>query len=201
MRKYIFISLLYLVSCSGETNNESNNTAEENALQDTQTTESTDYKDQNKFTADEQDSLLVNLTSFIFAKPDAAQWDTKFELRFRQYFIDNSNQLELIYLKQMADSSYYYYLIRDARDRSGYRNRGVAGRFRMNADMSLYDFEEIINTPAAGHDKLVEMGGLFMDELVQSGNLDKFLDDKTMVEWPDGRLFYSKEKFEWRYVE
>lgn len=159
------------------------------------------YDYHTRFSAAEADTLLTNLTTYIYRKPAEAQWDTKFEPRFRAFYVENRVNLELIYMHQNADSSFYYYLLRDAQYKNGNTKRGVVGKFDMDTNMVLSNFEEIANTLVASDDQLKEIGLLFMDELVQTGNLEKYLDDKSKVEWPDGRLFYSKEKYEWRYVE
>jgi hypothetical protein len=193
----IFIPLI-VMACSPN-----QQTAETSVSEKTDSTPvQTDLYDYHKqFSPAETDTLLTNLTTYIFRKPADATWETKFDSKFRAFFIENRNNFEIVYMHENADSSFYYYLLRDAQYKNGYTKRGVVGKFEMDTNLVLSNFEEIANTPPASDDKLKEIGLLFMNELVAAGNLEKYLSDKTKVEWPDGRLFYSKEKFEWRYVE
>jgi len=159
------------------------------------------YNEFSKFSPSEQDTLMTNLTTYIYRKPSAAAWDTKFNPEFRKYYFDNKHNLEMTYLHHSSDSLYYYYLLRDARDQKGMRKRGVGGKFYLNSEMQLSGFEETFNTPTFEDDTLIEIGFTLMEEMVNTGNVTKFLNDKKMILWPDNLLFYSKEKHEWRSVE
>ena len=159
------------------------------------------YNEFANYSKAEQDTLMTNLTTFIFRKPSSSTWETKFNPEFRSYFIENAYNLEITYLHHQSDSLYYYYLLRDARDNKGMAKRGVAGKFYLNEKMAVTGFEEFCNTPIYEENKLVEIGFTLMEEMVAVGNVNKFLKDKTVIEWPDGNLFYSTKKHEWRAVE
>jgi len=159
------------------------------------------YGEYVDFSKSQQDTLMTNLTTYIYRKPSSATWETKFNPEFRTYYIDNKYNLEMTYLHNVSDSLFYYYLLRDARDQQGMRKRGVGGKFYMSAEMELSGFEEIFNTPTFEDDTLVEIGFKLMEEMVTTGNVNKFLDDKTLIQWPDNLLFYSTKKYEWRSVE
>lgn len=150
---------------------------------------------------EEKDTLLTELASFIIRKPSAATWETKFHPEFREYYKKNRSELELVYLATVADT-FYYYLLREARTNEGIKKRGVGGKYVINStDNSIKDFEEIFVSRVLPESDLKEFGNEYMELVTTYSDLTGFLSQKEKIEWPDGRLFYSKQKKEWRYVE
>jgi len=194
---YLVVALITVASCS----NPANNSTESTEVEIPDSTRALKFDAYKKFTPSETDTLLTNLATYIFRKPADAQWNTKFESRFRPFYIENRLNFEIIYMYQNTDSSYYFYLFRDAQSRNLYSKRGVLGRMNLDSNLVISNFEEIVNTPAASEEKLKEIGLVLMEEIVASGNVNKYLTDKTIVEYPNDQVFYSKEKFEWRSVE
>lgn len=194
---YLFFALLTIVSC----NNPTHDNTESGDVEIPDSVRALKFDAHKKYTASETDTLLTNLATYIYRKPADAQWNTKFESRFRPFYIENRVNFEIIYMIQNTDSSYYYYLLRDAQGKNMQTKRGVIGRMTLDANLAISNFEEIVNTPAASDDNLKKIGLLLMEEIIATGNLKKYLNDKTKVEYPDGQVFYSKEKFEWRSVE
>lgn len=149
----------------------------------------------------EQDTLLTDLASFIIRKPAAALWDTKFNPEFRKYYVNNRSELELVYLTEAADT-FYYYLLREARTNEGIKKRGTGGKYIVNnTTKSIEEFEEVFVSKVLPESELKKIGLEYMDLATGNSDLTEFLSDNERIEWPDGRLFYSKQKKEWRYVE
>lgn len=155
------------------------------------------YKPRNYFTLQQGDSLMVELATYIGVKPGGATSQTRFEPQFRSYYAEHSKQFRMVFLHKTEEGWYYYYLLRPARDPKGNR-RGVGGRFRME-EGRIEDFEEIFNTPAGDEKTLEENGSILFLEWVREGNVDKYLENRQYIEWPDERLKYHKELHEWRY--
>jgi hypothetical protein len=204
MRKIIFYALPFaFMACNGSTGTK-NGLAAENEVLPVVNTDSArlKYNVHKDFTDAQRDTLLTNLATYIYRRPSAAQWDTRFRPEFRNYYFENRNIMELIYLHN-DDSVYYYYLLRDAVDResASIQKRGVGGKFTMNDSLQFITFEELFNTRIFPEDSLIQVGYTFMEEVTTTGSAETFINDKTVIEWPDGTLFYSEEKHEWRFIE
>jgi hypothetical protein len=150
------------------------------------------------FSEDAADTILVNAVTFIGRKPPLATSETRFNPEFREYYIEYSGSFSFFLYHIGNDSTHYFYMIRPARSIEGNR-RGVIGKFRMDDDMSLFEFEEFANTRIKSEQELKKTGITLFRELLENGNIRKHLPDTAIIEWPDSRLKYDKIKNEWRY--
>jgi hypothetical protein len=155
------------------------------------------YHPEKHFSPTELDSLMVDMATYIGVKPKTATTFTRFEPAFRNYYTQYSKQFQLLYYHIDPAGYHFYYLLRPARGLSG-NQRGVGGRLQMQ-EGAITQFEEILNTPVLPTSNLKSIGAKLFLELVATGNVDQSLQNKEYIEWPDHRLKYHKEKFEWRY--
>jgi hypothetical protein len=149
------------------------------------------------FTQNEQDSLLANIITYIYVKAPEAHNDTRFQARFRSFYVKNLAKFQLENYYQSTDSTAYYFVIRPVGNSPKYK-RGVVGKFKFK-DKTLMptEFEEVINTPPLEEQALKERGGFLFKELIKNNNLDKYLTLKHYIEWPDSTLVYDKKMNEW----
>jgi len=155
------------------------------------------YRIEKYFSADQTDTLLTDMVTFIGVKPRTATNQTRFEPEFRPYYIQYSSQFKMVFLFVNEEGDHYYYLIRPARSTMG-NTRGVGGRFRFENE-KITDFEEIFNTPVFAEERLIEIGETLFLEMIETGIVDKYLGNMLFIEWPDERLKYHKGLNEWRY--
>ena len=168
-----------------------------------QTTLNTDNYERFIQSADQElvDKWIVDMATHVLRKPDHASWETKFNAEFRPFYENKSSELEWIYALPKGDTVFFY-LIRDGRDQRGKSNRGVGGKMVINAGNDIVYFEELFVTKIIDRINLESIGTRFMKAVEQGQNTSEFIQNKNnSVEWPDGRLFYSVQKSEWRYVD
>jgi len=147
------------------------------------------------------DKWIVDMATYVLRKPEHANWETKFNTEFRPFFENKAKELEWIYALPVADTLYFY-LIRDGRDQRGKSNRGVGGKLVLDESNNFQYFEEIFVTKIIDRVNLEAIGVRFMSWVEENRNTHEFIDTPSnSIEWPDGRLFYSVQKSEWRYVE
>lgn len=147
------------------------------------------------------DRLLVDFATYVLRKPEHANPQTKFNPEFREYFEKKSAELEWIYALDKNDTVYFY-LIRDGRDHKGKSNRGVGGKMVLNPSCQIEYFEELFVSKIIDRNNLEALGQRFMKAIENSESIASFIENpNSSVEWPDGRLFYSVQKSEWRYVD
>jgi hypothetical protein len=160
--------------------------------------------DKNEFSVEKyfdrvsRDTLLVNMVTYIGVKPRFADFQSRHNPQHRKFYTSQARNFRFQYYHVTPDSIHYYYLIRPARSTKG-NLRGVGGRFRINQKLELVEFEEIFNTPVLPEVTLESRGRTLFVEMVDKGNVDRFLGNIEYVEWPDDRLKYDREKKEWRF--
>ena len=173
----------------------------ENLKEDNLDAEMVTYREWfDSFEQNEQDTLLTNLATYITRKPATAQTISKFDPMYRSYYVKKRAELEFLFAEKI-DGNLYFYLLRKARDANGIQQRGVGGVFEYGEKGEIINFEELFNTRILDKGELERAGLEFMRALNDDKALADFIADQRIIEWPDGRLFYSKEKHEWRYVE
>ncbi len=152
------------------------------------------------YSQNEVDTLMTNILTYVAKKPKTADWKTRHEPRFRKYYIQQVPQFQMKYFHITEDSIQYYYMIRPARSNNKGTKRGAGGKFVTGSNLEISDFEEIFNTPVMATDSLEIIGEKLFSEMVEKGNIDQFINNKKLVEWPDERLKYDKTINEWVYL-
>jgi len=190
--------IILLSGCSGISHQYTNGAAHDLTADDSIL--AAQYHIANYFGNQTADTILVNAVAFVGRKPAAATSVTRFNNEFRNYYRDYAKDFYFFLYAITNDSINYFYMIRPARCLEGNR-RGVIGSFRIKEDLSLYDFMEIANTKVKPEQELQKAGITLFSELLRTGNIDKYLSDSTLIEWPDERLKYNKSLNEWRYTD
>lgn len=144
------------------------------------------------------DTLLVNLVTLVGVKPKATNWETRLLPEHRTYYINHAKQFSFDRYSVSPEGIHYFFMVRPARHPKG-NQRGVGGKFRLTEDMQITELEELFNTPVMPNEEIISKGREIFEEMVSTGNIEKFLKNKDYIEWPDERLKYDKNKNEWRY--
>jgi hypothetical protein len=143
------------------------------------------------------DSLMIDIVTYMGRKPKAADYVTRNDEIYRPYYIEHSREFYIDKLFIDNDGTNYYYIIRPARHPLGNR-RAVGGKFRLDENMKLKDFQEIFVTQINNEENLKVLGNELF-EIFISGEEKQFLTNREIIEWPDDRCQYDFEKKEWRY--
>ena len=147
-------------------------------------------------TEEEADSLLVDIITYVYVRPQYADWKTRFEPKFRKYYVSQLDKFR--FEKYFVDEHgvHYYYLIRPARSAQG-NIRGVGGTFRLDETGKIIEFKEVFNTPVAALPDLQKRGDELFRRMVRHGNVDDYLRHPDYIEWPDAMTYYDTLQHEW----
>ena len=150
-------------------------------------------------TSAQRDSLLVDLITYIHRRPTAAINMDRTDPRFRPYYRAQLPLYGLIAHRSTPDGYHWYFLSRPAGSVKGDR-RGVAGRYRTGRDGRPTAFEEVLNTPVLSIDSIRLVADILFPAMIEQDGAVPHADDRRLVEWPDGRLYYDRQLQEWRAV-
>jgi hypothetical protein len=148
----------------------------------------------------ELDSLKADLITYVGLPPKRIGGLARFQPRYRKHYVSFLPKYALDRYFVSADSTHYFFMLRPARSAKGDVQRGVGGKFKLNERGRIVAFEEIYNTPVLEEDEIREKGRALFREMVKTGTIKKYANDRSYVEWPDERLRYDPHTFEWRYV-
>jgi hypothetical protein len=77
--------------------------------------------------------------------------------------------------------------------------RGTGGKFRLDAEGKVHQFQELFVTPQMPEIEARQKGDELFHELIQTQNINKFRENRSYIEWPDGRLRYDTTNYDWTY--
>ncbi len=146
-----------------------------------------------------QDTILTNIVTYIYKVPRGVPKERKHYNEYRHLYVKIIKDFEFLnYYIDPSDSTHYFYMIRPARNAHGHK-RGVGGKYKVDQDFNLLDFEEIFNTPMMSVEEIKEKGTYLWDDLMYYKNVDRYFLNKSFIEFPDERVRYDKETKEWTY--
>ena len=155
------------------------------------------YKADNYYPNEFIDSLMVDIVTFMGGKPRSADYLTRHDEIHRPHFVEQSRDFHIDRLFIDDDGTHYYYIIRPARHPLG-NQRAVGGKFMLDENDKINVFEETFVTQVMDEKELKELGASLFEKLI-SGDEHLFLNNRQIIEWPDDRCLYDREKNEWRY--
>jgi hypothetical protein len=165
-----------------------------------------DKKSNNPYPVDKyldkkrQDSVMVDIITYIYVRPTEATSENRFELSFRPYYIKQLPLFEWIYYTTRDNLTHYFYIKRPARSPKGYK-RGVGGKYKLDKKGKITDFEEIFNTPMLPDDDIYSRGREVFEEILKTGGVGRLENNQAYIDFPNQHSIYDKEKHEWVYKE
>lgn len=148
------------------------------------------------YSGPERDSLLADIITYIYVKPKQATWQTRFEPRYRQYYVSQLKNFNIEKYTITDEGVHYFYLIRPARSATG-TIRGVGGHFRLDAEGMIYSFEEVFNTPVGDRNELRIKGDELFRWMIRHGHVNEYLKNPDYIEWPSPQTYYDTLQHEW----
>lgn len=148
------------------------------------------------FEKGDKDSLLTDIITYVYVRPQYAEWNTRFDPKFRTYYVTQLGKFRFERYYRDDKGMHYYYLIRPARSAQG-NIRGVGGTFKLNEDGKIIWFREVFNTPVAALPQLQERGQELFIRMVKTGNIDDYIKHPDYIEWPNDMTYYDTLRHEW----
>jgi len=152
-------------------------------------------------TAQERDSLLVDIITYVYVKPASATATTRFEEQYRQHYAGELPNFKIEKYYSDSDGTQWFLLLRPARTSQGRVNRYVGGKMKL-ADGHIVEFREVFVTVAGKEEEINEKALELWKEMLRYGNVDRYIDHRHYLEWPDPNthFYYNTATHEWAYM-
>jgi hypothetical protein len=144
-----------------------------------------------------QDTLRTNIVTYMGVKPARTDWQTRLEAQYRKFYIDQAKDFNIYKYFVDKNDTHFFYVIRPARHPQGNR-RAIGGKMKVDENYSILEYEEIFVTQVLDETYLKEIADDLFMALINN-NIESQLKNREIIEWPDGRLKYHRQKKEWRY--
>ena len=155
------------------------------------------YAVEHYIPAEQYDTLLVDMVTYMGVKPRNTNHLTRHEPQHRDFYINQAQNYFLHSYYIADDDSHYYYMIRPARHHQ-YEHRAIGGKMKVDEAWRITEFEEIFATKPMSLHSLKELAANLFPEMVQDHEQIPY-NVMQWIEWPDDRCRYDKQKNEWRY--
>jgi len=146
----------------------------------------------------QQDTLMVQIITYIDYRPEGVGQNEKFDPKFRPAFV---NRLPVFHFHKYyinKDSIHYFLVTWPARSSKPNQRRATGGKFKLNG-AHIIDFEEIFVTPRSEEKDVQRMGQKLFNEMIETGNVNRYVGEKELIEWPNEQSQYDKTTHQWVY--
>ncbi|HMQ06984.1 MAG TPA: hypothetical protein PKC30_06755 [Saprospiraceae bacterium] len=148
---------------------------------------------------EQRDSILTDIVIYIYKVPRGVRKENKFNPEYRHLYENESGKFNMIKYHIDNEGIHSFFLIRPVRSHLAEHRRGVFGRFSLDDQMKIRNFEELANTPRLTEEEIIEKGNYLWQDLMYFKNLDRYFLNKDYIEFPDDRVRYDSQNKEWTY--
>jgi hypothetical protein len=146
-----------------------------------------------------RDSVMLQLMPYLAELPKYANYQNRFDDQFKPHY----KKVMPVFFQWIklykAEDGYYYYLFYKKSNSLYEKKIAIGGKFKLDAQNKVTDFEDVFNTPKLKLDELAEKSSALFDEMIKTGGLGKYTLNAEYVEFPDQRCFFDKKLKYWRF--
>jgi len=142
----------------------------------------------------EEDEVLASIVTYLFDAPPYTSMKDRFESKHVNYYSNVAARFSIEKYYIAKDGTHYFYVIRPASTPK--EKRAVGGHFKIK-DSQLTDFREEFVTPVLPEADVKGRCAFLFDEMVK-GNLAKYKEMKSYIQWPNPISYYDTITYEWK---
>ena len=161
-----------------------------------------EYKVEDYYSEEELKINLSKIVPYIAKLENGVNYDNRFDTTKKDYFEEQQKNFKFsIEQYKITPDSNHYFLIWKVAPSLYKKKIAIGGRYKKDSSGKIYAFEEIFNTTKMPEEELKEKSFPLFDFMVKNGNVNKFLGDYLLIEFPDDRCTYDKESSRWVFVD
>ncbi len=149
----------------------------------------------------ETNKNLPIVLPYIAKLENGVNYNNRFDSVNAKYFLGQQEIYKFSFERYFItpDSNHYFLIWKKAP--SLYEKKiAIGGRYKKDKNGKIYAFEELFNTPKMKLDELKEKSFPLFDYMVENGNVDKYIGDYLLIEFPDERCKYDKKNSRWVFT-
>ena len=148
----------------------------------------------------DRDRLLLDLVTIIEEHiPDTVLRANRFEVQYKPFFLSIVNKFDFECLYKNSDEEYFYFIRKPAYGVEGLFV-GLGGKFKLDKNGKVKDFEESYRMFRMPDDELNKKGMAVYTDFIEGKDLSKFHKDINVdpyIEFPNEHVAYNKKTLEW----
>jgi len=142
-----------------------------------------------------KDSVTIDILRFVIPTGEFSA-GSRYSDSLRKDIRERLHFFSLIYYVPTSDGSYYFLISKKA---PSIKNEviGVGGHYKMK-NKNIVEFVEVFHTPKMNEDDLRKKGQVLFQEMIKEGNINKYISNRNLVEFPDHQTYYDTETNAWK---
>jgi len=148
-----------------------------------------------------KDEVMTKIVRYFAKAPENTSDTEKFDKQYDEYYLDKMSRtrLECYY---PANGETYFMVSQEAPSLYGKRH-ATGGKFKMNENGEVTEYEEIFRTWKMMPDTLIRRGTLLFDKMVKGESLEPYWTKNSggveYIEFPDPKVYYDKTARRWQF--
>lgn len=147
----------------------------------------------------EKDELMVKIIRYVAKAPENVGPDEKFKPEYNDYYRERISQTFLE--RYFVDGSVHYFLVSQPAPSLTEKRHATGGRFEIDQDGSLKEYEEVFRSWKMVPDTLRERSYFLFEIMVMGESLEPYYSKSTSdqyIEFPDVKTYYDKSSRSWK---
>ncbi|MCS6824743.1 MAG: hypothetical protein NZ529_10640 [Cytophagaceae bacterium] len=157
------------------------------------------YDIESYYTKEQSDSLMFSILPYIAKLEKKVNYENRFNPEHKAYFMAKWADYKFQFKRYfITEDSTHYFLIWKVAPSLYEKYIAIGGRFKKDKNGKVIQFEEIFNTWKMKPDELEEKSFALFDYMVKNGNVDPFMKEEYLIEFPDDKVYYDKKECRWK---
>jgi hypothetical protein len=160
------------------------------------------YAVENYFKKEENAEKIYPLLPYIAKLDLGVNYGNRFDPKNREYFETQLKDFKFSFERYfITTDSIHYFLIWKVAPSLYKKKIAIGGRFKKDKTGRIYAFEELFNTAKMPEEELKEKSFPLFDYMAENGNVDKYLGQYLLIEFPDANCVYDKKRSRWSFKD
>ena len=156
------------------------------------------YDPSKTLSPQEKDEVMMNIVRYLAKAPENVGPEEKFKPEYNPYYQERASQC--ILEQYLVRDAIHYFLVSQPAPSLTEKRHATGGRFRLDKDGVLLEYEEIFRTWKMVPDTLRQRGYFLFDKMVGNESLEPFYTKSAgdrYIEFPDDHTYYDKSSRSW----
>lgn len=165
----------------------------------TQCTNDRKYDPVTYFNPHEKDEMMTKIIRYVAKAPENVGPVEKFKPEHDAYYQERMSQA--ILERYFVDDEAHYFLVSQPAPSLTEKRHATGGRFNLNPDGSLREYEEVFRTWKMVPDTLHTRSYFLFEKMVNGESLEPYYSSSKgdqYIEFPDALTYYDKASRSWK---
>jgi len=164
-------------------------------------TKSSEIEPEKYLNSKEIDAFKYSISRYVGKLAKKATHETKFEQRFDSEYLNQAENMELIFYYIKPDTEEHFFAIAKIAPSLKIKKTVTVGKLKKDSQGGIVQYEEIFRTWKMEEPELIEKTKILFSKSIKGEDLSKFYTKNSQpefyIEFPDDVTYYDTQKRKW----